>query len=312
MPITVARFREHCGGLLSLRLAAGERGIGREISDPRIQKAGLGLTGEVDSTHEGRVQVLGKTELEYVTGQPPDRLTRIAESFFSRKIACAVVSQDLPVPDRFLEAADRGCVPLFVSPLPTQELIGKLLPCLARLFAETTTVHGVLLDVLGVGVLLQGKSGVGKSECALDLVLRGHRIVSDDLIYLERRGPETLLGRGGELAQYHMEIRGLGIIDIRELFGLSATLDTKKVELVIHLEEWDSGKEYDRLGTEDRFLELLGVRLPSRLIPVSPGRNLATIVEVAVRDFLLRGQGIHSARDLSARQAENLRDRGSG
>ena len=312
MPITVARFRDHCGGSLSLRLLAGERGLGREICDPRVQKAGLGLTGEVDSVHEGRIQVLGRTELDYLDGQPPDRVSRIAERFFSREIACAVVSQDLPVPDRLSEAADRRGIPLLVSPLPTAELIGKLLPCLARLFAETTTVHGVLLDVLGVGVLLQGKSGVGKSECALDLILRGHRIVSDDLIYLERRGPETLLGRGGELARYHMEIRGLGIIDIRELFGLSATLDTKKVELVIHLEEWDPGKEYDRLGTEDRFLELLGVRLPSRLIPVSPGRNLATIVEVAVRNFLLRGEGVHSARDLAARHGESLRDRGPG
>ncbi|OGP34328.1 MAG: hypothetical protein A2X88_10350 [Deltaproteobacteria bacterium GWC2_65_14] len=167
---------------------------------------------------------------------------------------------------------------------------------------EHGTIHGVLVEVLGVGVLLLGPSGVGKSECALDLILRGHRLVSDDVIHLERRGAETVLGAGDELTRHHMEIRGLGIINIRDLFGLMAAVDRKKVELVIRIEEWDSKKEYDRLGVDDSRFEILGVSLPTLLIPVSPGRNLATIVEVSVRNHLLKTQGVFSARGLVERQ----------
>lgn len=167
---------------------------------------------------------------------------------------------------------------------------------------ECGTIHGVLMEVLGVGVLLLGPSGIGKSECALDLILRGHRLVSDDIIHLEKRGAETVLGYGDELTRYHMEIRGLGIINIRDLFGHMATVDRKKVELVIRIEEWDSEKEYDRLGLDDSRYEILGVRLPTLLLPVSPGRNLATIVEISVRNHLLKMQGIFSARGLLERQ----------
>jgi HPr kinase/phosphorylase len=154
------------------------------------------------------------------------------------------------------------------------------------------------MDVLGTGVVLLGRSGIGKSECALDLILRGHRIVADDIIHLEKRGPITVLGSGSDLTRHNMEIRGLGIISIRDLFGLSAITDTKKLELVIEIEEWDPDKEYDRLGLEDRRTVFLGVSLPTLLIPVSPGRSLATIVEVAVRNHILKTQGVHSARDL--------------
>ena len=158
------------------------------------------------------------------------------------------------------------------------------------------------MDVLGVGVLLQGKSGVGKSECALDLILRGHRFVADDVVHIEKLGPATLVGRGSDLTRQHMEIRGLGIINVQNLFGLTATTHRKKVELVIRLEWWDATKEYDRLGLENRATGILGVDLPVLLIPVSPGRNLATIVEVAVRNHLLKLQGVHSAKELVDRQ----------
>jgi HPr kinase/phosphorylase len=167
---------------------------------------------------------------------------------------------------------------------------------------EVTTIHGVLLEVVGVGVLLLGRSGIGKSECALDLVLRGHRFVADDVIHVEKRGPATLVGGGDDLTCHHMEIRGLGIINIRDLFGATATTRMKKIGLVIRIEEWDPSREYDRLGLEDGVAEILGVRIPSLLVPVSPGRNLATIVEVAARNHLLKQHGIHSARDFVGRQ----------
>lgn len=169
--------------------------------------------------------------------------------------------------------------------------------------SEVTTIHGVFLDVMGVGVLLSGRSGIGKSECALDLVLRGHRFVGDDVIHVDKLGPATLVGRGDDLTCHHMEIRGLGIINVRDLFGATATTRKKKIELVIRIEEWDASREYDRLGLEEETVEILGVRLPSLLVPVSPGRNLATIVEVAVRNHLLKRLGVHSARVFAERQA---------
>lgn len=310
-PVTVDRFRQACGEPLRLRLVAGAEGLARAVSDPRVQKTGLGITGEVDSTHEGRIQILGETEIAYFENQSPGRRVEIAGRFFSRPMACAVVGGGLPVPEPFRQAAARHGVALFSSALPTADLIEEAVKALGRLFAETTTIHGVLMDVLGVGVVLMGKSGIGKSECALDLILRGHRFVADDVIHIEKRGPETVLGSGGELTRQHMEIRGLGIIGIRELFGPTAITEMKKVELVIELEAWEEEKEYDRLGVDGRTTALLGVPLPTLLIPVSPGRNLATIVEVAVRNHLLKGRGIHSARDLVERHARRL-DEGGG
>ncbi|MCL2102470.1 MAG: HPr(Ser) kinase/phosphatase, partial [Syntrophorhabdaceae bacterium] len=197
--------------------------------------------------------------------------------------------------------------PFFVSAFPIDDLVEALQRELYRLLRESATVHGVLMDVLGVGVLLVGQSGVGKSECALDLLVRGSRFVADDIILVEKMGVATLVGRGDELTQYYMEVRGLGILNIQDLFGLIAISQAKKIELVVRIESWEDGKEYDRLGVEQEWVEILGVRLPLFLIPVSPGRNLATIVEVAVRNYLLKQRGINSAADLVERQARKAR-----
>jgi HPr kinase/phosphorylase len=309
LPISVATFREECSVPLRLRLLAGEGGMIREIGGTRAQEAGLAVTGEVFPSPAGRVQILGETEIAYFRRQDPGRQAEAADRFFSGPFPCAVVSASQEVPGLFVEAAERRAVPLFSSALPAAELADEILRQLSRLLTDTTTVHGVLLDVVGVGVLLQGKSGVGKSECALDLILRGHRFVADDAIHIDKLGPATLVGRGDDLTRHHMEIRGLGIINIQELFGLTATTQRKKVELVIQLEGWDAAKEYDRLGLEDHATEILGVRLTTILIPVSPGRNLATIVEVAVRNHLLKQVGVHSARELVTRQERRVLER---
>lgn len=308
MPITVDRFLQAYAARLGLTLLSGAGGLPREITDQRVQKAGLAMTGEVQSVHSGRIQVLGETEITYFEGQPQVRQIAIADAFFHGPMACAVVGGSHPVSRILLAAAERQEVPLLSSPLPTKELIEETLKALGRIFAETVTVHGVLMDVLGLGVLLQGPSGIGKSECALDLILRGHRIVADDIIHLEKRGPNTVLGGGSELTRHHMEIRGLGIINLRDLFGLSAITDLKKIELVIRIEEWDPEKEYDRLGLEDSRTTFLEVSLPTLLIPISPGRNLATIVEIAARNHILKTQGVHAARDLVDRQARRMEE----
>jgi HPr kinase/phosphorylase len=309
LPISVATFRGECSVPLRLRLLAGEEGMSREIAGNRAQEAGLAVTGEVFPPQGGRVQVLGETEISYFRRQDPARQAESADRFFAGPFPCALISASQEVPVLFLEAAGARRVPLFSSALPTAELLDEIHRQLSRLLTETTTVHGVLMDVLGVGVLLEGKSGVGKSECALDLILRGHRFVADDAIHIDKLGPATLVGRGDDLTGHHMEIRGLGIINIQELFGLTATSQRKKVELVIRLEEWDAGKEYDRLGLEDRTAGILGVSLPTLLIPVSPGRNLAAIVEVAVRNHLLKQLGVHSARELVGRQERRAVER---
>jgi HPr kinase/phosphorylase len=310
MSMTVRKFFDACAGSLQIALAAGAAGLSREILEPRVQKSGLAITGEVASTHDGRIQVLGETELTWFSAQEGGRGAAIADRFFALPMSCALVGAGLPVPSSFVEAADRHGVPLFLSSLSTSDLINEAVRYLEGQFAESTTVHGVLLDVLGVGLALMGRSGIGKSECALDLIQRGYRFVADDVIHVEKRGPGTLLGRGGDLTRHHMEIRGLGIINIRDLFGPSAITACKKIELVIHIEEWNPAKEYDRLGLEDGHTAILDVPVPSLLVPVSPGRNLATIVEVAVRNQLLKEQGIHSARELVEMQARKMSGEG--
>lgn len=311
MQISVQAFRDECTVPLCLRLLAGERGMGRGIAGSRVQEAGLAIAGEVFPSREGFLQVLGETEVDYFRRQDPARQPEIAERFFAGPLPCAVVVGPLPVPGLFVEAAERASVPLFASDLPAAGFLEEAGRQLHRLFTETATVHGVFLEVIGVGVLLSGRSGIGKSECALDLVLRGHRFVADDVINVDKLGPATLVGRGNDLASHNMEIRGLGIINVRDLFGATATTRKKKMELVIKIEEWDTSREYDRLGLEDETVEILGVRLPSLLVPVSPGRNLATIVEVAVRNHLLKQLGVHSARDFVERQARRARGSGS-
>lgn len=311
MPISVQAFRDECSAPLRLRLLAGERGMDREITESRVREAGLALAGEAFPPREGFVQVLGETEMDYFRRQDPARQPEIAERFFAGSLPCAVVVGPLPAPGLFVEAAERASVPLFASDLPAAGFLEEAGRHLYRLFTETTMVHGVLLEVIGVGVFLSGRSGIGKSECALDLVLRGHRFVADDVIHVDKLGPATLVGRGDDLTCHHMEIRGLGIINIRDLFGATATTRLKKMELVIRIEEWDPSREYDRLGLEDGTVEILGVRLPSLLVPVSPGRNLATIVEVAVRNHLLKQLGVHSAREFVERQARRAGGSGS-
>jgi HPr kinase/phosphorylase len=301
--ISVQFFRKECSGFLRLRLLAGEKGADREISAIRAHEAGLAITGDVSPLPEGRIQVLGESEVSYFLRQDPARQAELADRFFAGASPCAVVSSEMPVPPSFIDAADRGGMPLFASDLPAADLIDEIHNQLQRLFRETTTIHGVLMDVIGVGVLLIGRSGVGKSECALDLVLRGSRFVADDIVVIEKVGPATLVGGGSDLTRHHMEIRGLGILNIRDLFGTTATAQAKKIELVIRIEEWNPAKEYDRLGVKDESIEILGVSLPALLVPISPGRNLATIVEVAVRNHLLKLRGVHSAWELIERQS---------
>ena len=219
---------------------------------------------------------------------------------------CLLVTSQAPLPPDLREEADRAGLPLLVTTIPTAAAIGKVTALLEDRLAVREVVHGVLLDVLGLGVLLVGDSGIGKSECALDLVVRGHRLVADDTVEIRRRAESFVIGSCPELTRHHMEVRGLGLINVRDLFGVASTRTSKRVELVVHLERWDEQREYERLGLDDQHYDLLGLRIPLVSMPVAPGRNLATLVEVAARNQLLRARGLHAARALVARLDASL------
>jgi HPr kinase/phosphorylase len=299
--IKVSRLLEESDYDLKLSLVAGESGLGRKITSPRIQKPGLALTGFTEHLHPGRVQVFGNTEISYLRTFPESKHVDVLRKVFREDISCVVVTKDLEVPKTMLLVANETGVPLLKTPLLSSTFIQEVQACLEEALTLTATVHGVLMDVFGVGILLLGKSGIGKSEIALDLVMRGHRLVADDIVDVTRRKQGVVYGAGNPIIKHHMEIRGLGIINIKDLFGIAAVRDRKKIELVIELVEWDPGREYDRLGVDEAKFKIVDVEIPLAMVPVRPGRNLTTIIEVAARNHLLKLQGHHSARDFAER-----------
>jgi len=273
---------------------SGTAGLTRMITVPRIQKPGLALTGWPEQLHPNRVLVIGGTEIDYLADHEAARTTGLATMLASDP-ACVVVCRGLDPPVELREACETRNVPLIVSQLVTADFIATVTTWMADRLAPSTELHGVLVDVIGVGVLVIGKSGIGKSETALDLVVRGHRLVADDVIRITRQGSNAF-GRAAGLLGHHMEIRGLGIINIKDLFGIASVRETKRIELVIELHEWDEREEYDRLGIDDHTHDVLGLGVPAIRLPVRPGRNLAILIEVAARNQLLKEQGTHSAR----------------
>jgi len=280
---------------LGLILMAGRKGVDRKITHPQVQKMGLALTGFTQFVNPERLQVLGKTEMVYLGILEADGQRQIIQQICHLDIACLVVTRSLEVPELLLQEADREGIPLFRTNLMTTDFIERVTKLLEWKLAPTTSIHGVLMDIFGVGVLLLGKSGIGKSECALDLILRGHRLVADDMVFIQKRSPSVLFGSGFEVIQHHMEIRGLGIVNIRNLFGVEAIRERKKIELVVELLGWDAYQDYDRLGFEEERHTILEVEIPLFKIPVTPGRNLSTIIEVAARNHLLKMMGYDSA-----------------
>ncbi len=299
--IKVARLLEEEDFDLRLTLLAGRSGLDRRISHNRVQKHGLALAGFFRHIHPERIQVFGNTELEFFGTLSPQRQVEVADGFFAQPLACVIVTKGLQVPASMLEAAERNGCPLMVSSHLSSTFIVRIQDFLEEALTASTSLHGVLLDVFGIGILLLGKSGIGKSECALDLVMKGHRLVADDIVDIKRKKRDSVYGSGSEIIKHHMEIRGLGIINIKDLFGIAAVRDRKKIELVVELVEWDPHTEYDRLGIEERTFTILDVAVPMLVVPVRPGRNMTTIIEVAARNQLLKVQGHHSAREFQER-----------
>jgi HPr kinase/phosphorylase len=305
MQILVKALREDADFDLRLELLAGEGGLDREIDDPRIQRPGLAMAGFADFVRPGRLQVLGNTEIAYLNSLEGTAQREAVERLVQLDIPAVVVASPSPIPELLTIAAERQQLPLFHSELASSPFINQAHDFLDEHLSPEMTAHAVLIDVFGVGVLLTGASGIGKSECALDLVLRGHRLVADDVVLLKKRRRQ-LIGMGSPLTRHHMEVRGLGIISVKDLFGAASVRESKPLDLVVELLEWHPNLESDRTGLDELHEDLLDVAVSKVSLPIRPGRNLASIVEVAARNHLLKQQGHHAARELKEKLERHL------
>jgi HPr kinase/phosphorylase len=296
--ITVQELSEDKEYDLELEIISGFDGVSKKIYNPRIQKLGLVIAGYMVYLHPHRVQILGYTEISYLRQLTDEDGRAIVKELCSRDVACFIVTRNLKVPEYLLTETAERHIALLRTRLVSSVFIERITRCLEEKLAPTGMVHGVLMEIMGVGVLIVGRSGIGKSENALDLVMRGHRLVTDDIIEVKKIGALDLMGEAPEMIRNLLEIRGIGIVDIRQLFGVSAVRHRKKIELVVELLDWDSSMEYERVGLREDKYRLLGIDLPLMRIPISPGRNASAIIELACRNHVLKKEGIDTAREL--------------
>ena len=294
-PLTVERLIRIKKEPLLLELLTDERGLARVISGPDISSPGLVLTGFTERFPSERIQVLGETEVAYLNSLDANRRYEALEIFLSFNLPAVFVTKGQAPPDSLVQLASERGTPVIRSQLKTAEFYSRIKPFLEEYFAPSTTMHGSLADVYGVGLLFMGKSGIGKSEAVLDLIERGHRLVADDLVIVSRRGREILIGRGHDLQRHHMEIRGVGIIDVASLFGIRAIRLQKRLEVIVQLEVWDENSHYDRTGLEVQTVDVLGVKVPRVIVPLNPGKNITVIAEVVAMNHLLKYAGVDSA-----------------
>ncbi len=281
---------------LGLQVLAGEAGLVNAISVPRVQKPGLALAGFAHHVQPERVQVMGQAEMAYLKSLPPARRRDVLADLLRLPIACLIITNNLTPPRRLVQGCAAKRIPLLRARVPSGVLVSRLTRFLDERLAERTRLHGVLVDVFGIGVLLRGKSGIGKSEAALDLLTRGHRLVADDLVEIRKVAPKRLLGTRNDRLGFHMEVRGLGIINVLDLFGITATRERLPIDLIVHLVDWTSVPNPDRTGLVEQREKILDVEVPMVYVLVRPGRNLATIVEVASRNEILKKRGTYSAQ----------------
>ncbi|MEP6766637.1 MAG: HPr(Ser) kinase/phosphatase [Gemmatimonadaceae bacterium] len=286
--LTVGQLFERMRDALELELMGPSVGLDREITSPEASSPGLVLAGYINRFPHQRIQVLGETEITYLQSLDPVQRANNLQQFFAFPIPCAFITKGLEPPEPFLMQAEAGGLAVFRSQLKTAEFYRLIKPFLSEQFAPTTTLHGSLADIYGVGLFFTGKSGIGKSECVLDLVERGHRLVADDLVFVSRRGNDVLIGRGHELQRHHMEIRGVGILDIPAIFGIHAVRQQKRLEVMVVLEEWDADANVDRTGLDTQTISILGVDIPRITVHLNPGKNITVIAEVIAMNHLLR------------------------
>ncbi|MEH7492559.1 HPr(Ser) kinase/phosphatase [Neobacillus niacini] len=293
---------------LQLELISGEEGINRPISTSDISRPGIEIAGYFEYYPAERIQLLGKTELSFFSELPENERISRMERLCTDITPAIIVTRGLDVPKELIEASERESVPVLRSNLKTTRFSSRLTNFLESKLAPTTAVHGVLVDIYGIGVLITGKSGVGKSETALELVKRGHRLVADDCVEIRQEDQDTLVGASPDLIEHLLEIRGLGIINVMTLFGAGAVRSHKRITMVINLEIWDATKQYDRLGLDEEKMKIIDTDITKITVPVRPGRNLAVIIEVAAMNYRLKRMGVNAAQQFTERLSDVIED----
>ncbi|AUZ28004.1 MULTISPECIES: HPr(Ser) kinase/phosphatase [Bacillus] len=292
----------------NLELISGEEGVNRPITMSDLSRPGIEIAGYFTYYPRERVQLLGKTELSFFEQLPEEDKKQRMDSLCTDVTPAIILSRDMPIPQELIDASEKNGVPVLRSPLKTTRLSSRLTNFLESRLAPTTAIHGVLVDIYGVGVLITGKSGVGKSETALELVKRGHRLVADDCVEIRQEDQDTLVGNAPELIEHLLEIRGLGIINVMTLFGAGAVRSNKRITIVMNLELWEQGKQYDRLGLEEETMKIIDTEITKLTIPVRPGRNLAVIIEVAAMNFRLKRMGLNAAEQFTNKLSDVIED----
>jgi HPr kinase/phosphorylase len=305
--VTVGELFERLRTHLQLEDLGDGTGFDREVQSPEIASPGLVLAGFVDRFVPDRLQALGETEIAYLNSLKSGERAARLKQYFGFRCPAVFVTKGQMLPSGLREAAQETRVALIRTELKTAEFYRRIKPVLEAEFAAQTTLHGSLADVYGVGLLFTGRSGIGKSECVLDLVERGHRFVADDLVFISRRGNDVLIGRAHELQRHHMEIRGVGLIHIPSMFGIRAVRLQKRIEVVVQLEDWDQHAVVDRTGLDVEDADILDVRLPRIRVPLNPGKNLTVIAEVIALNHLLRYSGVDAAQSFNERLISHMR-----
>lgn len=301
-------YKRH-GARLGLELIAGSEGMKRRIKVPEAHRPGLSLSGYLKGHAGKRILIFGKVEIEYLRDlKPGERIERL-EGILTTPTPAVIVARRFRPPKELINICEENDVPLFRASMSTMNLLSKLTLLLNEEFALSMSVHGTLVEVFGVGVLIQGDSSVGKSEAALGLIERGHRLISDDIVKVKKREGHYLEGSGAELTRHHMEIRGIGIINVANLYGAVCVRDYKSIDLVVKLESWDEHTFYDRVGLDDKFCDILGVKLPLHILPVKPGRDVVLLLETIALNHRLRGMGYHSAREFNTKLLKMINEK---
>lgn len=296
-------FKAH-GKRLGLELAAGKSGMKRQIKVPETNRPGLSLAGYLKGYASKRILIFGRVEIEYLRHLDPKTRIERLEAILTTTIPAVIVARNYRPPKELNFLCEKLKIPLFRTSMATMNLLSKLTLLLAEEFSASTSLHGTLVEVFGVGILIQGNSSVGKSEAALGLIERGHRLISDDIVRIKRREGNYLEGYGAELTRHHMEIRGIGIINVANLYGAVCVRDNKSIDLIVQLEVWDDANFYDRAGLDEKFCDILGIQLPLHILPVKPGRDVVLLLETIALNHRLKGMGYNSAKEFNTKLLE--------
>ncbi len=309
--ITVQQLFNDLKKKLRLELLNSDRGFKRMIVEPDLHRPGLALSGFVEVFTYQRVQIIGNSEHGYLKTLSAAERKRAIERVLAFELPCIIITENNEPPKEMVSGADARGICVFRTPFKTTRLMHLLSDYMDDKFAPTVTVHGTLVDVYGIGLLFTGRSGIGKSEIALDLVERGHRLVADDVVNISRKAEGVLIGTASEILQHHMEIRGLGIVDVHSVFGIRAIRVQKRVEVVVHLEEWDDDADYERIGLDESSTKILEVEIPLIKLPIFPGKNITVIAEVVALNQLLKIYGVHPAKKFNERLIRKMQRKSS-